>query len=569
VCNFCLCRRFELWSLERLFNRILLICLFVFLSVGSALAAPPKVDHLFPAGGKRGETVTVAVTGSLGSGKVHAWCNRKSVVIKVDTKSKKLSVTISPETIPGPCRLRLYNAEGASALKSFIIGTVEEINEKEPNNQLSQAQRLKSSVVVVNGVLSKNGEVDTFAVELKKGQTVVASMLANRTLGSPMDGVLQIVSPRGFVLEQNDDEFGFDPQIAFTAEEDGLYYIRTFAFPAMPNSSIRFSGASNYIYRLTISTAPFVDHAIPLAINRGAENISQTFGWNIPQDFSNLSISIDRSIETAVLYHPEMSNTLPIQISSLPIAVEKEPNTADVPQAVSVPSVLTGRIESPGDVDSYRFSAKKSEKLLFRVESRKLGYPLDPVLRLYDSAGKLLKEQDTRSQGVFDELLAYTIPADGNYRLEVADLYSAGGLRYVYLLTIEPQQPGYNLALKVDAFQLTPGKPLEIPVTVNREYGLKEEIEISIPGLPKGVVVKPVLSKSTGASAKLVKLILKANASVTFNGPVQCVGRSSGDKPLKRVAVAPIPNISEKTRELWLTVLPAKPVEAAKPSSGK
>ncbi len=137
------------------------------------------------------------------------------------------------------------------------------------------------------------------------------------------------------------------------------------------------------------------------------------------------------------------------------------------------------------------------------------------------------------------------------------------------MFTNEPQQPNYNLALKADAFQLTPGKPLEIPVTVNREYGLKDEIEISIPGLPKGVVAKAVLSKSKGASAKLVKLILKANATVTFNGHVQCVGRSTGDKPLKRVAVAAIPNLSEETRDLWLTVLPAKPVEAAKPSSGK
>ena len=111
---------------------------------------------------------------------------------------------------------------------------------------------MDSSAVVINGRLNKSGDVDTFAVEMKKNQTLVASMEANRRLGSPMDGVLQIVSGRGFVLEQNDDHCGFDPQIAFVAESDGTYFVRAFAFPAKPNSSIRFSGAANYIYRLTV-----------------------------------------------------------------------------------------------------------------------------------------------------------------------------------------------------------------------------------------------------------------------------------------------------------------------------
>ncbi|MCH7689040.1 MAG: PPC domain-containing protein [Planctomycetes bacterium] len=523
------------------------------------------MDRLLPSGGKRGNTVAVSMNGNMGSGALGVWCSRKSITIHVDAKAKKLSVTIPPEATPGLCWIRLFNAEGASALKAFIIGTLEEISEKEPNNRLSDAQRLESSRAVVNGVLSRTGEVDTFAVELKKGETLVASMLANRMLASPMDGILQIVSSRGFVLEQNDDEFGFDPQIVFTAQQDGLYYIRTFAFPATPNSSIRFSGASNYVYRLTITTGPFADHAFPLAFNRNAESRRQLFGWNVPDDFNGFEMSVDENSNTTVLHHPELANTLSLRLTPHPVAVEKEPNNAAAPQIVSLPVTLTGRIDRPGDVDSYRFAAKKGEKLLFRVESRKLGYPLDPVLRLFDSAGKLLKEQETRSRGVFDEQLAYTMPAEGDYRLDVSDLYSAGGLRYVYLLTLEHQQPNYSLALKADAFQITPGKPLEIPVTVNREYGFADEIEISVAALPAGLIAKPVLSQSKGDTAKSVKLVLRANTSVSFNAPLQLIGQSTGKSPLKRFAFASIKDHTEKTRDIWLTVLPSKPVEAKKP----
>ncbi|MCH7989838.1 MAG: PPC domain-containing protein [Planctomycetes bacterium] len=547
------------------YKRIELFSLLVFAIVNTAVAAPPTVDRLSPPGGKRGNTVTVSLSGKIGNGDVGVWCSRKSITISVDAKAKKLSVTIPPKATPGLCWIRLFNLEGVSALKPFIVGTLDEISEKEPNSRLSEAHRLETSKVVINGVLSKNGEVDTFAVELKKGETLVASMLANRMLASPMDGILQIVSPRGFVLEQNDDAFGFDPQIVFTAPQDGLYYVRTFAFPATPNSSIRFSGASSYVYRLTITTGPFVDHVFPLAFNRSTKYRRQLFGWNVPHEFNGIEISTDEKNETTVLHHPELANTLSLRVTPHSVAVEKEPNNAAAPQVVSIPVTLTGRIDSPGDVDSYRFSAKKGEKLLFRIESRKLGYPLDPVLRLFDSAGKLLKEQETRSKGVFDEQLAYTMPADGDYRLDVTDLHSAGGLRYVYLLTLEPQQPNYSLVLKADTFQITPGNPLEIPVTVTREYGFADEIKISIAALPDGLFAKPVLSKAKGATAKSVKLVLRANATVSFNAPVQLIGQSTGKSPMKRFAAAPVKDHTEKTRDIWLTVLPSKPVEAKKP----
>jgi hypothetical protein len=547
------------------FKHFELSCLLVFAFTNAALAAPPKVDRLLPPGGKRGNTVTVSISGNIGSGELGVWCSQKSFTISVDIKAKKLLVKIPPNTTPGLCWIRLFNAEGASALKPFIVGMLDEVSEKEPNNRLSDAQRIETSRAVVNGVLSRNGEVDTFAVELKKGQTLVASMLANRMLASPMDGILQIVSPRGFVLEQNDDELGFDPQIVFTPHQDGLYYIRTFAFPVMPNSSIRFSGSSNYVYRLTITTEPFADHAYPLAFNRSTEHRRQLFGWNLPDEFNGFEISHDENSDTTVLHHPELANSLSLPLTSHPVEIEKEPNEPAAPQLVSLPLTLTGRIDRPGDVDAFRFTAKKGEKLLLRVESRKLGYPLDPVLRLFDSGGKLLNEQETRSKGVFDEQLAYTIPADGDYRLDVSDLHSAGGLRYVYLLTLEHQQPNYNLAINADAFQITPGKPLEIPVTVNREYGFTDEIKISLALLPDGLIAKPVLSQAKGATAKSVKLVLTANATATFNAPIQLIGQSTGKSPLKRFAATPIKDQTEKTRDIWLTVLPLKPVEAKKP----
>ena len=98
--------------------------------------------------------------------------------------------------LPGVYWLRAYNAEGASGLRPYIVGTLPEVMEKEPNDEPRKAQKIEGSTVVVNGKLEKNGDVDCFAVELKKGQTLVASLEAHDTLRSPMDGMLQVLVGR-------------------------------------------------------------------------------------------------------------------------------------------------------------------------------------------------------------------------------------------------------------------------------------------------------------------------------------------------------------------------------------
>ena len=59
--------------------------------------------------------------------------------------------------------------------------------------------------------------------------------------------------------------------------------------------------------------------------------------------------------------------------------------------------------------------------------------------------------------------------------------------------------------------------------------------------------------------------ITQPGPSYRFNAPVQLIGQSTGKLPLKRFAVAPVKDHTEKTRDIWLTVLPSKPVEAKKP----
>lgn len=533
----------------------ILICLGIVLSLGSlANAAPPEVTSLFPAGCQRGTSVSVTIQGKLGDGANHAWCSRPGVTVTLPDKPGPLKIDVAAEAEPGVCWLRFYNDEGASALRPFAIGTCHEINEAEPNDDAAKAQLLPELPVVVNGQHGKSGDADSFAVSLRKGQTIVASVMANRGLGSPQDAVLQILGPDGFVLEQNEDDQGFDPQLTFTAPQEGTYILRTWAFPAAPDSSIRLFGSPACVYRLLVTSSSFVDHALPIAVQAGQPQRLHLRGWNLSRDevdFEAPVSAIGRRFDWPV---PGLSHRLPFTSIVLPYAsiVEQEPNDLANAQPIAIPATVSGEILQPRDTDAYRFAAKKGQRLRLEVIARDVGSPLDPVLRVYDASGQMLKEADDDGKQSVDPDIEFAIPADGDYRVTVTDRYLHGGDRYAYLLSITEAEPDVALSVAADAFVLKAGQTVEIPVTITRS-NFGEEIVIHAVGLPSGVSTEAVTSAAKGDSNKLVKLILKANADVTFSGPIQIASRPQGTMG-ERIATISPKSFPTESSSIWLTV---------------
>jgi len=163
-----------------------------------AIAKPPTLEHLFPAGAARGSTVEVTASGQFDRWPVRGWSSSAGIAIKAEGEKGKLSIAVAPDAPTGVHWVRLFDDEGASAPRPFVVGVLPEVTEVEPNDEPGQAQRVDRPDLVVNGRLAKTGDVDGYVVRLKKGQRLVASMEANRRLGSPMDGVLQVASAEGF-----------------------------------------------------------------------------------------------------------------------------------------------------------------------------------------------------------------------------------------------------------------------------------------------------------------------------------------------------------------------------------
>ncbi|SIO60327.1 pre-peptidase C-terminal domain-containing protein [Singulisphaera sp. GP187] len=529
-------------------------------TASAAKAKPPTLDRLFPPGAQRGQTVAVKATGSFDHWPVHVWSDGPAIEVKAEKEKGQLSIIVASDAKPGVHWIRLSDEEGATSLRPFLVGVLPELVESESKDQPNIA--LDHSRVTINGRLGKSNDVDEFSVPMKKGQLLVAAVDANRLLGSPMDAVLQVASTDGFVLAQNDDDRGFDPRLTFEVPADGTYLVRIFAFPATPDSTIGFAGGDAYIYRLTLTTGGFLDHGYPLAVARSDPGQVEAHGWNVPETAKRLAVVADGNHETASLIHPDFANTVDIRLVAHAALIEQEPSDRDHPQAIPVPSTVSGRIAPARDQDVFTFPAKKGQTLSLLVESESLGAPLDPVLRVTDAAGKTLNDVDDSGKE-HDVQLAFTPPADGDYQLSIRDLHGHGGERFVYRLTIAAPDPDYTLTLKADRLTLTPDKAGTLEVAIERKNGFKSPIEVRFDGLPEGMTAPSVRSEPGKDTEKTVTLSLTATAMAAAtapSGPFRVLGRAVDGAMVERPARFAIEGLSATTDQPWLTVLkPAAP----------
>jgi hypothetical protein len=543
---------------------------FLLLAPAGLHAAKPEVSGFFPAGGQVGQTVEVEVLGKLGGESVKVWCDQEGITGEPAKDGKKLNIAISPNAAPGISWLRIWNDEGASALRPFVVGRLPEVTEQEPNESLSAAGAVESAGTVVNGKLHRSGELDTFKVTLKQGETLIADVLANQVLSSPMDAVLQVASAKGFLLAQTDDSPRFDPCLAFTAPADGEYFIRVFAFPTEPNSSIRYAGGDNYIYRLTLTTGPYVRYLTPLCVKANEPIVLKPQGWNLSSDGPAVSLSAPAENLSALIPFP---GALPMTVAKCDHASVLEPDS-EKPEdrKLTPPFSLTGTIGEADEVDQYGFAAKKDETLKIQVESADLGFPLDPVLEIKDGKGQSLKVVDDQSRNAADAEYEFKAPADGEYQILIRDRYQHGGWDYAYLLTVAAPKPEASLSVGADAFTLTKDKAVEIPVTIAKTNGFEGKLDLQVDGLPEGFIVETApgeksersegegrrgrgRSRGENRNTESVNVKITPKTDEPFHGPVWITAKS-GEKTIS--ATIPTNNASAKASHVWLTYQPKK-----------
>ena len=268
------------WALEVERRRHAAVLFGLIMLAASSFAADPVLNHLSPVAGQQGTTVAVTATGKWDAWPPQVWVDVPGVIFKPGKSAGKFDVEIAKDAAPGPHLVRLFDARGASAPRFFIVAREPQTLEAEPNDDFHAPQKIAALPATINGRLDKAGDVDSFAVTLKRGQTLVAWMEAY-VLASTFDGMLRITDADGSVLAFNHDGRTLDPFLAWTAPRDGTFIVQTMGFAYPGTAGVAFTGGEGCGYRLHLTAGPFVWHTIPLEIPRGKKTPVELIGWNL------------------------------------------------------------------------------------------------------------------------------------------------------------------------------------------------------------------------------------------------------------------------------------------------
>lgn len=480
-----------------------------------AAPPPPHIDHIFPAGGQRGQTVHVTVTGSDIRAATAARLTGAGVTTRIEkpkapatAKSKKprkarkpetvrIVVAIAPDAPLGQRDLRLITPGGASNRFRFVVGQLPEASEQEPNSEKAQAQALDSLPVVVNGQILA-GDRDFFRFQAEAGQTLVCDLHARRLVPYIADAVpgwmqasLTLYDANGRVRMYVDDfRFHPDPLLIFKVEQTGAYVLEV--------KDVLYRGRGDFLYRLRIGALPYITHVFPLGVQRKHTSQVDLYGANLSAQHLPIAVPADGDVPPPVglTCNGISSNTRPLASGDLEEIREAEPNDAiGEANPIDIPVTINGRIQRVGDTDCFILAAKAKQRLVIEVHARRLGSPLDSAIEVLNAKGRPLAQNDDTvdpAEGLLthhaDSRVAYTFPSAGKYVVRIRDVQGAGGDAYAYRLAVAPPRPDFVLRVIPDNPRVGPGESTAITVKALRRDGYTGEIRLAVRDLPDGFV---------------------------------------------------------------------------------
>ena len=437
-----------------------------------------------------------------------------------------LEVTLAADAEPGVRELRVETPRGVSNRLAFYIGRLPEFRKQEPEPVFDPQDLLEGVIrrpprtetpitlpAVVNGQIIPHepfelwysperftpGAADRYRFQARKGQQLVIAVSARELIPYLADAVpgwfqatLAVFDSRGKELAYDDDyRFHPDPVLFFKVPEDGQYTIEI--------KDAIYRGRPDFVYRISLGELPFITGVFPLGGRAGTATTVKLSGWNLPADTLTIDAKdMTPGIRPLSLRKGEMiSNTMPFAVDTLPECVEEEPNdSTQTAQAVTLPVIVNGRIDRPGDWEVFRFQGRAGQQIVAEVCARRLESPLDSVLELLDASGKRLAfndDHEDKSDGLrthhADSLIHFTLPADGTYYVRLGDSQHHGGPEYAYRLRLSAPRPDFELRLAPSCLNTISWRLNTLAVSALRKDGFNGDIALRFKGNPEGLAL--------------------------------------------------------------------------------
>jgi len=486
---------------------------------------------------------------------------------------------IAADAPPGEREIRLVTAHGISNPLVFHVGQLPEVSRKPMRTASFQIlgkeaaalrkrppEEVEERITIpctVNGQIA-SGESNRYRFTAHKGQRLVLTTLARQLIPYIADAVpgwfqpvLVLTDAAGKELAYGDDyRFKPDPVIFYEVPEDGEYVF------AIHDAIYR--GREDFVYRVTIGDLPFVTSIFPLGSPVGAPVIPQIKGWNLQN--AELSLPAQGAgpgvDQLAVHRQGFISNRVPFVLDTLPESNEIKPNHDRAhAQKVTLPVIINGRIDKPGDWDVFQFTGPSNAVVVAEVTARRLDSPLDSVLKLTDAKGQLLAfndDIDDLADGLnthhADSYLMVKLPAEGTYYVHIGDTAHNGGEEYAYRLRLSAPRPGFALRVVPSSVSLRGRDSASVTVYAIRQDGLTAPIQVGLQNLPPGFTSQPVTLTGTQAMARLSLKTSRITTNEPLNLTVQGWAKL-GNQIITNVAM---PAEDRMQAFLWRHLVPAQ-----------
>jgi len=477
----------------------------------------PQIQGMFPHGGQLGTSITVKLSGrNLQDARELVFSSPKlrGEVERSGAYEVVIRVHIAADAELGRHDVRLLCSHG-SAIGYFDVSSFVERFEKEPNDDRTKAEKL-TFPALVNGIL-KAADYDYYRFEAKAGEQITFDLLATRN-GANTDAVLSVLNAGGDELAYSDDYYGFkDPHLKFRAPVDGPFFLRIYGSSE--------AGSDNSDYRLMAGTMPHIDLAMPGGGKQGESVVVELRGVNLEgvkevtlgdadargevietsTDRARIRISIPAGMKLGEHRLHVAGATLPVpfvvsQYREVDVSDRSARNRKD-PKPVALPILANGIIDQPKATDYFVFRVEEAKTVVLDVEGMQLGFLTDPMVLIYDEAGKRLAYQDdpTTNTGKepanLDPHLVFRLPKAGRYVAAIRDAQFRGDPSFLYRLTMKEAKPDFSIRVVGTDDTLYRGRENTVLVRVRRLEGWDAPVEVWAEGLPSGVKVKPVVAQ--------------------------------------------------------------------------
>lgn len=491
------------------------------LLAATANAASPVLNSVTPRGVQRGTEAVVFFNGARLSDArevlfYYPGLNAAKLEVVNDNQLKAV-LKVSPNCRLGEHALRVRTASGISELRNFYVGALPQVEEKEPNSDFAAPQKVPLNVTI-SGVID-NEDVDYFAFEAKKGQRVSVEIEGMRLANTFFDPYIAILDSKRFELAASDDAplLGQDAACSVIIPADGTYAVQ------VRESAYGGSGACGY--RLHLGTFPRPTAVVPAGGRLGDEVEVRLLGDPAGEMRQKIKLPATPEQKFGVFAQDAggiSPSPMPFRLSEFGNVIEVEPN--DTPQQATpvaeLPAALNGVIDRPGDIDYFRFTAKKGQAFDVHCYARRLGSALDSVMAIAPLSGPPIIFNDDAVGP--DSYFRFTAPEDKEYVLSVTDHLRKGGPNYFYRVEFTPVKPQVTLGLaKVDPLSQQ-RQTIAVPrgnryaalvAGTRRDFG--GELVIGAEGLPAGLTFT---AENMAASLDVVPVVFEAAPEAQVGG---------------------------------------------------